>query len=265
MRHFSRRHRCIVFSARGYPPSDVPDDLEHYSQAIATRDILDVLDHLAIERAHIVGLSMGGFATLHFGLSHPDRALSPVVAGAGYGAERRTRHTFATSRWKWPGSSKPREPRVRPDLCTGSLAHRLPAERPARLAGVRGQAGRALRAGSAMTHARRTSAQALALRPRRPLAADGVPAGHGGRRRRSLPAARPVPEASRPGQRRSHPAQVRPRSTWKNPRCSTCWSRTSSPRSNRAGGCRAIPARSPPKSWKHRERLPCPARQRLRE
>lgn len=88
MRHFSRRHRCIVFSARGYPPSDVPDDLEHYSQAIATRDILDVLDHLAIERAHIVGLSMGGFATLHFGLSHPDRALSLVVAGAGYGAEK---------------------------------------------------------------------------------------------------------------------------------------------------------------------------------
>jgi pimeloyl-ACP methyl ester carboxylesterase len=45
------------------------------------------MDHLRIERAHVVGLSMGGFATLHFGFRHPARALSLVVAGVGYGAE----------------------------------------------------------------------------------------------------------------------------------------------------------------------------------
>ena len=39
------------------------------------------------EKVSFVGLSMGGFATLHFGLQHPDRALSLVVAGCGYGAE----------------------------------------------------------------------------------------------------------------------------------------------------------------------------------
>jgi pimeloyl-ACP methyl ester carboxylesterase len=88
MRFFARRHRCITFAARGYPPSDVPPDVEHYSQARATDDIGDVMDGLRIARAHVVGLSMGGFATLHFGLEHADKALSLVVAGTGYGAEK---------------------------------------------------------------------------------------------------------------------------------------------------------------------------------
>ena len=47
-----------------------------------------VLDHLKIDKAHVVGLSMGGFATLHYGFRHPTRALSLCVAGCGYGAER---------------------------------------------------------------------------------------------------------------------------------------------------------------------------------
>ena len=88
MRFFARRHRCVTYSARGYPPSDVPLDPAAYSQAIAVQDIAAVMDGLAIARAHIVGLSMGGFATLHFGLTYPDRALSLLVAGAGYGAEK---------------------------------------------------------------------------------------------------------------------------------------------------------------------------------
>jgi pimeloyl-ACP methyl ester carboxylesterase len=86
LRHFSRRYRCIAYNARGYPPSDVPDDVERYSQQRARDDILAVLDALGIDRAHIVGNSMGGFATLHFGMAYSPRALSLVVAGCGYGA-----------------------------------------------------------------------------------------------------------------------------------------------------------------------------------
>lgn len=86
MRHFSRWYRCIAFSARGYPPSDVPDDPEQYSQALARDDIRAVLDHLRIDRAHVCGLSMGGFATLHFGISYPARVRSLLVGGCGYGA-----------------------------------------------------------------------------------------------------------------------------------------------------------------------------------
>jgi pimeloyl-ACP methyl ester carboxylesterase len=88
MRHFGQRYRCITFSARGYPPSDVPEKAESYSQNRATDDIAAVMDHLKIDKAHVVGLSMGGFATLHFGFRHPQRALSLVVAGCGYGAEK---------------------------------------------------------------------------------------------------------------------------------------------------------------------------------
>jgi len=88
MRHFGQRHRAITYGARGYPPSDVPEDPAKYSQNRATDDIAAVLDALKIEKAHVVGLSMGGFATLHFGFRHPQRALSLTVAGCGYGAEK---------------------------------------------------------------------------------------------------------------------------------------------------------------------------------
>lgn len=94
VRHFSRRYRCIAFNARGYPPSDVPPDATSYSQARARDDVLAVLDHLEVEQAHVVGLSMGGFAALHFGFAYPERALSLVVAGCGYGAEPERREQF---------------------------------------------------------------------------------------------------------------------------------------------------------------------------
>ncbi len=94
MRHFGQRYRAIAYAARGYPPSDVPDDVIKYSQSRAADDIAAVLDHLGIDKAHVVGLSMGGFATLHFGFRHADRALSLCVAGCGYGAERGQRDKF---------------------------------------------------------------------------------------------------------------------------------------------------------------------------
>jgi pimeloyl-ACP methyl ester carboxylesterase len=86
LRYFSRRYRCIAFNARGYPPSDVPEDVERYSQERARDDIRAVLDALGIDKAHIVGLSMGGFATLHFGITYGERAISITAAGAGYGS-----------------------------------------------------------------------------------------------------------------------------------------------------------------------------------
>jgi pimeloyl-ACP methyl ester carboxylesterase len=95
MRYFGQRYRCIAYNARGYPPSDLPEDGERYSQERARDDIRAVLDALKIDRAHIVGLSMGGFATLHFGFTYPERARSLVVAGCGYGATPDKRGQFA--------------------------------------------------------------------------------------------------------------------------------------------------------------------------
>ena len=84
--YLSRYYQCISFCARGYPPSEVPENESSYSQERAWRDILSVMDNLKIEKAHIVGLSMGGFATLHLGINAQDRVLSLVIAGCGYGA-----------------------------------------------------------------------------------------------------------------------------------------------------------------------------------
>ena len=94
MRHFGQRYRAVTWGARGYPPSDVPEKPSSYSQTRAADDIKSILDHLGIDKAHIVGLSMGGFATLHFGFRHPARALSLVVSGVGYGAEKQEQAKF---------------------------------------------------------------------------------------------------------------------------------------------------------------------------
>ena len=94
LRHFGQRYRALAFNARGYPPSDVPETVERYGQARAADDVAAVLDHLGLDRAHVVGLSMGGFATLHFGFRHAARARSLTVAGCGYGAEPDQRARF---------------------------------------------------------------------------------------------------------------------------------------------------------------------------
>jgi pimeloyl-ACP methyl ester carboxylesterase len=94
LRYFGRRYRCIAYNARGYPPSDVPDTVDKYSQDRARDDIRSVLDALKIDKAHIIGLSMGGFATVHFGFTYRDRARSLVIAGCGYGAEPAKRQQF---------------------------------------------------------------------------------------------------------------------------------------------------------------------------
>ena len=97
VRYFSRRYRCLAYCARGYPPSEVPENHERYSQERARDDIRSVLDALKIERAHIVGLSMGANATLHFGLTYPKRAISLTFAGGGYGSSPATRKQFQDS------------------------------------------------------------------------------------------------------------------------------------------------------------------------
>ena len=86
VRFFTRRYRVITYSARGYPPSDVPADLDDYSQEHAVEDLRGLMEHLNIERAHIGGLSMGGNVALNFGLTYPRMASSLVVAGTGTGS-----------------------------------------------------------------------------------------------------------------------------------------------------------------------------------
>jgi pimeloyl-ACP methyl ester carboxylesterase len=88
LREFGKRYRCIAYAARGYKPSDVPDDPAAYSYQHVMRDAVAVLDELKIDRAHLIGLSMGGYTALQVALNYPGRVRSLVLAGAGSGSER---------------------------------------------------------------------------------------------------------------------------------------------------------------------------------
>jgi pimeloyl-ACP methyl ester carboxylesterase len=86
MRRFARSHRCVTYSQRGYPPSDVPDDPARYGQDIARGDVIALMDELGIDKGHIVGHSMGAYTALHVGLRHPKRCISVTAAGCGWGS-----------------------------------------------------------------------------------------------------------------------------------------------------------------------------------
>jgi pimeloyl-ACP methyl ester carboxylesterase len=86
LRHFSRRYRCITYAARGWPPSDIPDDVNVYSQARAADDAAAAIRALGLERPHVVGLSMGATAAIEFGIRHPGLARSLTAAACGSGA-----------------------------------------------------------------------------------------------------------------------------------------------------------------------------------
>jgi len=83
LRWFSREYRCIAFDARGYTPSDVPEQDSDYGYQHATDDIAAVMRHLGVAKAHVVGRSMGAYAALCFGLKYPAMASALVLAGCG--------------------------------------------------------------------------------------------------------------------------------------------------------------------------------------
>ena len=94
MRYFSRGHRCIAYSARGYTPSDVPVTAEVYTYKHFYTDALAVLDHLKIDKAHFIGLSMGSYSSLQVGLNAPQRALSMTLAAVGSGSSLENLEAF---------------------------------------------------------------------------------------------------------------------------------------------------------------------------
>ena len=134
------------------PPSEVPNSVDKYSQRRAVDDAVGVLDHLKIEKAHIVGLSMGGFAALNFGIHYPERAFSLVVGAAGMGAEPDKAAQFrqevevVAGRWETEGAAK-----FAPIYGSGTRPRAAGDERPARLQGIHRPVIRALGHGAALT------------------------------------------------------------------------------------------------------------------
>jgi pimeloyl-ACP methyl ester carboxylesterase len=93
----SERYLCICYNARGYPPSQVPDSIDAYTQARAADDAANVMHALDIRSAYFVGLSMGGFAALHVAVRHPEMMRALVVAGCGYGSQPSEQRAYLTA------------------------------------------------------------------------------------------------------------------------------------------------------------------------
>jgi len=82
----SQKYRVIVWDMRGHGRSDYPEDVASYSEALTVGDIAALLDVHDAEQAIIGGHSLGGFMTLAFHVSHPNRckALMLFDTGPGY-------------------------------------------------------------------------------------------------------------------------------------------------------------------------------------
>jgi pimeloyl-ACP methyl ester carboxylesterase len=79
----SRNYRVIAFDARGHGKSDKPHEPTRYGREM-TLDVVRLLDHLGIQRAHVVGYSLGGHLVSQLLTLHPERFLSAtLIAGAG--------------------------------------------------------------------------------------------------------------------------------------------------------------------------------------
>lgn len=94
VRRFSRSYRCITYNARGYPPSDVPEDDAAYSYEHHRDDVVRLMDALGLEQAHLVGLSMGAYAGLQASMKYPHRVKSLVFSSGGSGAPQGSREKF---------------------------------------------------------------------------------------------------------------------------------------------------------------------------
>jgi pimeloyl-ACP methyl ester carboxylesterase len=79
----AKNYQVIAIDVRGHGESDKPTKDEAYGPELV-EDVVRLLDHLKIKKAHIVGYSMGGIITLKFIAKHPDRALSGLLGGMGW-------------------------------------------------------------------------------------------------------------------------------------------------------------------------------------
>jgi len=83
VRALAKNYRVIALDNRGHGLSDKPHDAKQYGIEMV-KDIVRLLDHLGIDKAHVAGYSMGGFITLKLVTMYPDRLLSAAPCAAGW-------------------------------------------------------------------------------------------------------------------------------------------------------------------------------------
>src|SRR2546425_11116054 len=78
-------YRLITWDMRGHGGTDSPDDPAQYSEALTVQDMTVLLDMLSTEQAVVGGLSLGGYMSLAFYLTHPERVRALVLCDTGPG------------------------------------------------------------------------------------------------------------------------------------------------------------------------------------
>lgn len=99
---FGGKFRMIRWDMRGHGKSEVPDDMSKFTQDLSVQDMAALLDHLGIEKAIIAGHSLGGFMSLRFHATYPDRVLGLILQGTGPGFRN------AEAREKWNENARGR-------------------------------------------------------------------------------------------------------------------------------------------------------------
>lgn len=139
-------YRVVAFDNRGHGSSQKLYALEDYGAPLMAEDAFGLLEHLAIQRAHVVGYSMGARIAAFLALAHPDRVARLVFAGLGINM-------------------------VRGMAGTGPIAHALEAES---IDEVKSQAARTFRAFAEQTKSDLKALAACIRSSRAPITAEAV-------------------------------------------------------------------------------------------
>lgn len=81
-KELAKEYRVIAIDCRGHGKSGKPHDPDKYGKEMAD-DVVRLMDHLKLKKAHVAGYSMGGFITMKLIADHPERIISATVGGAG--------------------------------------------------------------------------------------------------------------------------------------------------------------------------------------
>jgi pimeloyl-ACP methyl ester carboxylesterase len=125
LKTLAQDYQVVALDCRGHGQSGKPHDPNMYGMEVV-EDVVRLLDHLKIPKAHVVGYSMGAYITLKLITTHPDRILSATLGGGGWAKtlETRFRDALAESleqgkgigpllvRLNPPGRPKPTEQQI---------------------------------------------------------------------------------------------------------------------------------------------------------
>jgi pimeloyl-ACP methyl ester carboxylesterase len=89
LENLSTDHRVLAFDLRGHGHSGKPHDPRAYDEI--GLDVIRLLDHTGVKRAHVVGYSLGGIIIAKLLTTHPERFMSALIGGAAYRRSRSAR------------------------------------------------------------------------------------------------------------------------------------------------------------------------------